>query len=86
MTSNGDEREINNDETERMKAFLQGTVPRIPEDARPDRDLWPAMLRRMDEEATRGASVPWWDWALVSGLVAFVVVVLCFIPVIFYYL
>ena len=57
------------------------TTPNSP------RDLWPAMLRRMDEQSSRGAaSVPWFDWALAGGLVAFAAIAPRTIPVILYYL
>lgn len=35
-----------------------------PQNAEPRRDLWPAMLRRMDE---RGARLGWFDWLLLGG-------------------
>ncbi|HTZ33689.1 MAG TPA: hypothetical protein VMH31_14610 [Methylomirabilota bacterium] len=28
------------------------------------RDLWPSMLERLSQGASR---VPWWDWALLAG-------------------
>ena len=69
-----------------MRELLRSAMPPV-EDRPMDRDLWPAMLRRMDEEDRRGAaSVPWWDWALISGLVAFAAVLPRSIPVILYYL
>jgi len=46
-------------------------------------DLWPQMLRRLQE---RSAPVPWFDWALLAALVLW----LCFapgnIPVLLYHL
>jgi hypothetical protein len=30
-------------------------------------DLWPKMLRRMEESPLR---VPWWDWALLGAAIA----------------
>jgi len=78
---------IRDQETERMKQLLQSALPPIGADAEPDRDLWPAMLRRMDEpNAIRTASVPWFDWALAGGLVAFAAIAPRTIPVILYYL
>jgi hypothetical protein len=45
------------------------------------------MLRRMDEESALGAgSIPWFDWALAGGLLAFAAVAPRTIPVILYYL
>lgn len=75
------------DEEERMKSLLQNALPAVGDNAHPDRDLWPAMLRRMDEQHARGAaSVPWFDWALAAGLVAFAAMAPRTIPVILYYL
>ena len=46
-------------------------------------DLWPGMLRRMQEHS---AKVPWFDWALLAALALW----LCFapgaIPVLLYHL
>jgi hypothetical protein len=45
------------------------------------------MLRRMDEQSAHGASsIPWFDWALAGGLVAFAAIAPGTIPVILYYL
>jgi hypothetical protein len=53
----------------------------------PERDLWPAILRRVDQESGPGVNgVPWFDWALAGGLVAFVAMAPRTIPVILYYL
>ena len=70
-----------------MKLMLQSAMPRVGDDADLLRDLWPAMLRRMDEQSARGTrSVPWFDWALAAGLLAFAAVAPRTIPVILYYL
>lgn len=70
-----------------MKHLLQSVLPAIGDDANLDRDLWPAMLRRMDEQRMpRAASIPWFDWALAAGLVAFAAAAPRTIPVILYYL
>lgn len=70
-----------------MKHLLQSTIPAIGDNAEPDRDMWPAMLRRMDNQGVRGAaSVPWFDWVLAAGLLAFTAFVPRTIPVILYYL
>jgi hypothetical protein len=74
-------------ENERVKQLLRSAMPRIGDEPALDRDLWPAMLRRMDAEAVhRVSSVPWFDWALAGGLVAFAAIVPRTIPVILYYL
>ncbi|HMG85194.1 MAG TPA: hypothetical protein VK574_05600 [Terracidiphilus sp.] len=78
---------IRDQEADRMTLLLKSAIPRMDDDADLPRDLWPAMLRRMDEETSRGAaSVPWFDWALAGGLVAFAAIVPRTIPVILYYL
>ena len=70
-----------------MRLLLQSAMPRVADEADLPRDLWPAMLRRMDEQGARGAaSVPWFDWALAGGLVAFAAIAPRTIPVILYYL
>ena len=79
--------EFNHDEAARVKDLLQRAMTSVGDDDQPDRNLWPAMLRRMDEEHVRGAaSVPWFDWALAAGLVAFAAMAPRTIPVILYYL
>jgi hypothetical protein len=79
--------QANEYEAERMKQLLRSSLHPVSDDAAPDRDLWPAMLRHMERENIRGAaSVPWLDWALAAGLVAFAAVVPRTIPIILYYL
>jgi hypothetical protein len=54
-----------------------------PAQAELRRDLWPQMLRRLEE---RPLAVSWFDWALVALLVAWVVFFPEAIPVLFYHL
>ena len=78
---------IRDQEADRMTVLLRSALPRVGDDADLPRDLWPTMLRRMDEQSARGASsIPWFDWALAGGLVAFAVIAPGTIPVILYYL
>jgi hypothetical protein len=78
---------ISDQETEHMKQLLREALPPVGAYAEADRDLWPAMLRRMEEPNARiAASVPWFDWALAGGLVAFAAIAPRTIPVILYYL
>lgn len=80
-------KKIGDQETDWMKRLLRSAMPEVGESAGLDRDLWPAMLRRMDDQARHtAASVPWFDWALAGVLVAFVAVAPRTIPVILYYL
>jgi len=52
-------------ELEQMRNLLKSAVPpRI--DAEPRRDLWPQVLRRLDNAPER---VPWWDWVLLGGAI-----------------
>jgi hypothetical protein len=49
------------------------------------RDLWPGMLRRLDERSQEKA-VPWLDWALITVLVIGVLAFPHSIPIFLYYL
>ena len=48
-----------------------------------ERDLWPQMLRRMEE---RSAGVPWLDWALLAVVVLTLILVPNTIPLLLYHL
>ena len=52
-----------NNEHEKLGKLLRDALPPIA-DAELHRDLWPRMLRRMEERAT---SVPWLDWLLAGA-------------------
>jgi hypothetical protein len=65
-----------------MKQLLKQALPPLGNNE-PARDLWPAMLRRID---ARPAAVPWFDWALAGGLAAFALAFPASIPVFLYYL
>jgi len=71
------------EEQERMTRLLKAALPRMGADAEPERDLWPAVLLRMNE---RVAMVPWFDWALLAGLVGLAALAPASIPVLLYYL
>lgn len=87
---------MNAQEKNRMRELLKQAVPPVAAHAESGRDLWPAVLRRLDEDpdAAKGPSpgrsmqwpVPWFDWALVGGLVVFAVSFPATIPVFLYYL
>ena len=74
---------MNTNDELRMKKLLQQALPPVESNSEPGHDLWPAVLRRMD---ARPAALPWFDWALVAGLVAFAAFFPASIPVFFYYL
>lgn len=84
-------------EEDRIKQILQQSLPPVDPAAEPSHDLWPAALRRLDQDpreplrATANAvpwprTVPWFDWALLAGLVGFAVSFPATIPVFLYYL
>lgn len=53
----------------------------------PSRDLWPEVLRGISAgPALQVKSVPWFDWALAGGLLAFAAAFPAAIPVVLYYL
>ena len=74
----------------RIKDLLRQALPPVGTGAEPGRDLWPAMLGRLDTSAPPARSfsspVPWFDWALIAGLVAFAALFPATIPVFLYYL
>jgi hypothetical protein len=82
---------MNAHDRNQMKELLKEALPPIAADAEPERDLWPAVLRRLDEDAVAprreiSFSMPWFDWALLGGLAAFAVSFPATIPVFLYYL
>lgn len=65
---------MNDHDQEEIGKLLREAFP-LNEDedgaeAGPRRDLWPAMMQRIEGRGleTRRAPVPWYDWALASGL------------------
>ncbi len=73
---------MNAHDEERMKQLLRQAMPPVDQ-TEPARDLWPAVLRRLGAQP---AAPPWFDWALLGGLVAFAAFVPASIPVLLYYL
>jgi hypothetical protein len=78
------------DDQDPMKKLLQQALPPVKADAEPPRDLWPAMLRRLDEEpvapAQNGFNWAWFDGALAAGLAVLVGSFPAAIPLLLYYL
>lgn len=54
-----------------IQELLKKELGRI-EDTEPHRDLWPLMLRRLNEGEGRASSPDWADWALIALLALFV--------------
>jgi hypothetical protein len=77
---------MNAHDEDRIKQLLKQAVPRV--EPEPERDLWPAMLRRLDakRDAPTLLFVPWFDWALLAGLLGLAAVFPASIPVLLYYL
>jgi len=73
-----------NDE-DRIARLLKQSLPPMGTQpgAKLQRDLWPAMLRRLDESST---AVPWFDWALLVAVVAWLAMFPQAIPVLLYHL
>lgn len=80
---------MNEQDQNRIKQLLQQSLPPVDRAAEPSRDLWPAVLRRIDAEpaaAPGPARQNWFDWALLAGLVVFAASFPATIPVLLYYL
>ena len=58
-----------NHEEDEMKALLRQAFPASETELQ--RDLWPNMLQRLN---TSAITVPWYDWALIAGLAAVVII------------
>jgi hypothetical protein len=50
------------------------------------RDLWPRMLRKLEEQPAAMGAVPWFDWALAAVLGAVLVFFPGSIPALLYHL
>jgi len=78
---------MNETEVKRLKNLLKDALPRVEAggegEAEAGRDLWPAVLERLDAPPTR---VPWFDWALLAAIAAFIAIFPAWIPVLLYYL
>lgn len=75
------------DDEERTKKLMQQALPPIGGEAEPGRDLWPAVLRRLEAEPARSMSAwAWFDIALLAGLIGIAALFPTAIPVLLYYL
>ena len=73
---------------ERIKDLLQQALPPVDAEPVPERDLWPAVFRRLNTQAVarpRSRWV-WFDWALAAGLALVAVAFPASIPLLLYYL
>jgi hypothetical protein len=67
----------------RIKELLQQALR--PSSAQLPRDLWPQMLRHLDQR-TPASAVPWFDWALMAAVGICVLAFPHSITVLLYYL
>ena len=74
---------MNGKEDDRLIKLLRDALPRVEGDADAGRDLWPDVLKRID---AKPAAVPWFDWALLGGLMGLAAFFPAAIPVVLYYL
>ena len=74
---------MNSNDEDRMKQLLQRALPPMEADGEPGRDLWPALLKRLDAGSARA---PWYDWALLAGIGVLTVCFPASIPLLLYYL
>jgi hypothetical protein len=70
---------------ERLEQMLKNALPSISPriGAELKRDLWPAMLKRLE---ARPSAVPWFDWALLALVAAWLAFFPGAIPVLLYHL
>jgi hypothetical protein len=52
-----------NEEDQKLQQLLKASIGPVNREL--ERDLWPQMLRRLDEKPS---AVPWYDWALLAVL------------------
>jgi hypothetical protein len=83
---------MNEHDQARLKKLLREALPPVDSGIGPERDLWPAMLRRLNSESAAPVSSGWeWNWAwfdgaLAAGLVGLAAFFPVSIPVLLYYL
>jgi hypothetical protein len=77
-------------ENDEIKALLKTAIPPVG-DPELRRDLWPQMLRKLDEQpvstnSAASTAVPWFDWALAAILSALLIIFPGTIPALLYHL
>jgi len=68
-----------------LKDLLKQAIPPA-QDKELRRDLWPQMLRKLEEHPAPALHVPWFDWALAAILCAVLVFFPGSIPALLYHL
>jgi len=72
------------DDEKELRSLLQREFPPL-QNAEPQRDLWPQMLRRLDAQP-EPRRVPWFDWALAAVVAAALLLFPNAIPALLYQL
>jgi hypothetical protein len=72
---------MNEHNDEEIRELLKQNIG--PSDGDLQRDLWPQMLRRLEE---RSAAVPWFDWALLALVALCLFLVPNTVPLLLYHL
>jgi hypothetical protein len=75
----------NEESNKEMKELLKQAVAPV-QDAELRRDLWPQMLRKLEERPLPIHNVSWFDWALVSLAAVTLLFFPGIIPALFYHL
>jgi hypothetical protein len=75
----------NKENNKEIAALLKGAIAPM-KDTELRRDLWPRMLRKLDEQPSPVVSVPWFDWALAGILGAALFLFPGAIPALLYHL
>jgi hypothetical protein len=80
----------NKENDNEIKALLKTAIAPV-KDTELRRDLWPQMLRKLDEQPASADpapmnSVPWFDWALAAILSALLIVFPGAVPALLYHL
>ena len=73
---------MSEENNEKIRGVLRRAIPPVT-DRELKRDLWPQMLRRLEERPTQ---VPWFDWALVALLAIWFLFSPEAIPILLYHL
>jgi hypothetical protein len=77
---------MNNEEINKeLKELLKQAVAPV-QDTELRRDLWPQMLRKLEEQPLPIHNVSWFDWALASLAAAALLLFPGIIPALFYHL
>lgn len=74
---------MNDHDHEQIRLLLKESLPPFETRAELLRDLWPSMLKHLEAHP---ATVPWYDWALLAAVAAWLVFFPGAIPVLVFHL